>query len=125
MTTPNVNILTNYSTALRFRKTSEFKLDLGKGNLKAEGKKTIMEIADKFIEYIYTNNGFICFKIGTYGAITFFYANILETNKLYIFLDQQENEISIPNEITDIDLESWLSKKLYELIQKETVKDEI
>lgn len=122
MSIPNVNILTNYSTALRFRKMSEFKLDLGKGNLKQEGKNTVMEIVDKFIDHIYNNNGFLCFKIGTYGSITFFYANILESNVLHIFINQQEHEINIPSEIKDSDLENWLSKKLYDLIQKEEIK---
>lgn len=118
MVNSNVNILSDYATAMRFRKLSAFTLDLGKGNLKQAGSNTVMNIADNFIEFVYAAYGFLIHKIGKYGSISFYYMSFSDANKIYVFFDKQENELHIPQDMQDSQLEEWLSNKLYEIQEK-------
>lgn len=110
-----INIITNYATAMRFRAMSQFKLDLGKKNLEQKGKDTKMKISDMFVDSFFKNYGFLIYKIGIYGSIDFYYANIIDASNIYIFIDQTEHEFKIPSDISDKDLEKWLSVKLFEI----------
>lgn len=110
-----INVVTNYSTAMRFRAMSQFQLDLGKKNLEQKGKETRMKISDMFVDSFFKNYGFLIYKIGIYGTIDFYYANIVDGNKIYIFINELENEFKIPPDLSDTDLEKWLSVKLFEI----------
>jgi hypothetical protein len=120
-----VNIVTNYSTALRFKAMSQFQLDLGKKNLEQKGKETRMKISDLFVDSFFKTYGFLIYKIGIYGSIDFYYANIVNSSHIYIFVDSLENEYEIPKDISNTDLEKWLSVKLFEITQHVEIKKEL
>lgn len=112
----NVNIITDYSTAQRFKKMSKYELDLGKRNLKQQGNNTVMSISDPFAANFFKNYGYMINKIGRYGSIAFYYTTYSEANTIYIFYNETENEFKMPVEISNV--EEWLSERLYEIQEK-------
>jgi hypothetical protein len=118
MVVRSVNIISDYSTAMRFRALSNYELDLGKRNLVQQGKESVMKISDEFVNFVFREYGFLINKIGRYGSITFYYSNYSEKDKIYIFFDKIENEVTIPMDVTNQNLEKWLSLTLYEIQEK-------
>ena len=114
-----VNVLSDYSTAYRFKSLKQFELDLGKRNLKKVGaNQTVMQIEDEFVKMVNSKYCFLISKFGRFCKISFYYSNYCEKNKVYVFFDEKENEIDVPFDLSDV--EPWLSKTLYEIKEKTT-----
>lgn len=113
-----VNIISTYDVAQRFRKMSKFELDLGKRNMQQQGNNgpTVFKIYDNFVKHVFDEYGYLINKIGNYGSIQFFYTSYAENNKIYVFYNNVENEVSIPIDVSNI--EEWLSEQLYIIKQK-------
>ena len=79
---------------------------------------TAMQIGDDFVKLINDKYGFLINKLGKFGSISFYYSNYCEKNKIYVFFDQNENEVNVPSDMRDV--ETWLSKTLYEIKEKTT-----
>jgi hypothetical protein len=102
-----INILTNYDTAFRFRQIKEFKLDLGKSFVNRKTER--MEISDNFIGFQLDKYNRLVYKIGSLGKVNFYYETRIPRDEVEIYYDT-EKYVEILNQSN---IKTWFAETLY------------
>lgn len=102
-----INILTNYDTAFRFRQIKEFKLDLGKSFVNRKTER--MEISDNFIGFQLDKYNRLVYKIGSLGKVNFYYETRIPRDEVEIYYDT-EKYVEILNQSN---IKTWFAETLF------------
>jgi hypothetical protein len=102
-----INILTNYDTAFRFRQIKEFKLDLGKSFVNRKTER--MEINDNFIGFQLDKYNRLVYKIGSLGKVNFYYETRIPRDEVEIYYDT-EKYVEVLNQPN---IKTWFAETLF------------